>query len=383
MAIIKTIAALSQTPDLNGPDGSVDPPSSLDDQERYLGSFIAQLRDGVGYSVGAAIAALGFTPVQQGGGTNMATNKVYLGWNGTTSRLIVQVDNTTFSGVLPSDIDGTARGLRSAGALGGAEIQLNWSDPGGVPAYLYGGNSASAGMVTPPSRLNVNYANSAGSAPANGGNANSVGGVSGWSYSNQNKNPAYLWSTDGSTASQFLVTPGNLSVGYANSAGSAPANGGTSSNSNALGGQGAGYYVNNANSAVQSLRNNATIQMIAAVGGIGDMYWGANVSDERLKKDIADTQANSLRQIERMHFVRYRFRDDLDFKIDSNPGREWPVGILAGEAAEIEPCWITQPGTWKQPDQYAMLMSAMHAIQQLNQQVKVLSAAIHMLTGNS
>lgn len=35
--------------------------------------------------------ALGFTPVQQGGGSNMATNKVYIGWNG-AGQLLGQVD---------------------------------------------------------------------------------------------------------------------------------------------------------------------------------------------------------------------------------------------------------------------------------------------------
>ena len=56
---ITDITKLSQTPELNGPDGSVDPPSTLDDQDRYLGSFIAKLRDGVGFSAGAAVGCSG------------------------------------------------------------------------------------------------------------------------------------------------------------------------------------------------------------------------------------------------------------------------------------------------------------------------------------
>lgn len=52
------------------------------------------------------------------------------------------------------------------------------------------------------------------------GGANAVNGISGWSYSNQNNNPVYLWCTEGSAASQHLTTPGSLSVNYANSAGS-------------------------------------------------------------------------------------------------------------------------------------------------------------------
>jgi hypothetical protein len=46
MPVNTTLASLSQTASLNGPDGSVDAPSTLDDAIRYALSFIAQLRDG-------------------------------------------------------------------------------------------------------------------------------------------------------------------------------------------------------------------------------------------------------------------------------------------------------------------------------------------------
>lgn len=45
MAITTTLAACSTNPASNGPDGSADLPSSLDDAIRYALSFIAQLRD--------------------------------------------------------------------------------------------------------------------------------------------------------------------------------------------------------------------------------------------------------------------------------------------------------------------------------------------------
>ena len=45
MAITTTLAACSQTVALNGPDGAVDAPSTLDDSIRYALSFIAQIRD--------------------------------------------------------------------------------------------------------------------------------------------------------------------------------------------------------------------------------------------------------------------------------------------------------------------------------------------------
>lgn len=43
--------------------------------------------------------SLGFTPVQQGGGTSQGTNKIYIGWNASTIRL--QVDSTDFAGDWP------------------------------------------------------------------------------------------------------------------------------------------------------------------------------------------------------------------------------------------------------------------------------------------
>src|SRR5262245_33704494 len=187
MAIVRNITDLSQIADLNGPDGSVDPPTVLDDQDRYLGSFIAMLRDGVGFATGAITTSLGFTPVRQGGQGTMGTSTVAIGWDATASRLLVAVDSNLFSNKWPIDNDGTARGLRSAGAVAGAEVRLNWSDPGGIPAYLHGGNSATDAMVVPPSRLNVNYANSAGTAS----NANTVSGIGPWRYQNLNFNPPY------------------------------------------------------------------------------------------------------------------------------------------------------------------------------------------------
>lgn len=70
MAINTTIASLSQTASLNGPDGT-DLPSVIDDALRYHGQFIAQLRDGVGFTAASLpYSALAYTPIQQGGGTS-------------------------------------------------------------------------------------------------------------------------------------------------------------------------------------------------------------------------------------------------------------------------------------------------------------------------
>lgn len=52
MAVVTTLAACNTNPALNGPDGTVDPPSFLDDSIRYALSFIAELRDGAGMPTG-------------------------------------------------------------------------------------------------------------------------------------------------------------------------------------------------------------------------------------------------------------------------------------------------------------------------------------------
>lgn len=59
MSVNTTLAGLSQTAASNGPDGASDPPSALDDQQRYHGSFHALHRDGKGYSSEVDVASAG------------------------------------------------------------------------------------------------------------------------------------------------------------------------------------------------------------------------------------------------------------------------------------------------------------------------------------
>ena len=49
--------------------------------------------------ISEAIAALGYTPVQQGGGAGQGTNKVYLGWDAGAELPRIQVDNTDLGDV--------------------------------------------------------------------------------------------------------------------------------------------------------------------------------------------------------------------------------------------------------------------------------------------
>jgi len=61
VALYTTLASLSQTAGANAADGSTDAPSTIDQQTNSLASFIAQLRDGVGFSNGVRGAASGST----------------------------------------------------------------------------------------------------------------------------------------------------------------------------------------------------------------------------------------------------------------------------------------------------------------------------------
>lgn len=124
-------------------------------------------------------AALGFTPVQQGGGANQRPNKVYLGWDGGAVRM--QVDNTDM-GQLVTTLAGQQKAPNAAWAdgaqfalklrrEGGVDTSWYWNGQEGQPGWLWGGNDGVNMHVYDPANFSVNYANSAGSAPANGGTA--------------------------------------------------------------------------------------------------------------------------------------------------------------------------------------------------------------------
>ncbi len=94
--------------------------------------------------------ALGFTPVQQGGGTGQGTNKLYIGWL-SGSVLGLQVDTTNFAQNWPINVSGTAANITGTygGSLTSAQVTgglgftpYNSSNPSG---YISGINSA---MVT-------------------------------------------------------------------------------------------------------------------------------------------------------------------------------------------------------------------------------------------
>lgn len=268
-------------------------------------------------------ANLGYQPC-----ANLRADMIYWGWTG--SALDLQINGTYFGAILPTNISGRAGVATSAD------------------------------------------------------NANAVGGFANWAYQDDATNGPYLLYTNGSNTRTALTKPGNLNVNsavtasFASSSGSCSGNAATAStasNSNALGGQGVGYFINNGGTSVVNIRNNSYIQLIAGISGFGDVWWGVNVSDERLKQNIAPTKEDSLSKIKAIDFVEYQFKR-LEGEMQIDDGRTHKNGLIAQQIEKIDPHWVAEHGTYKQPDQYALQMDSMHAIKQLDAIVEKLTALI-------
>ena len=91
---------------------------------------------------------VGFTPVQQGGGTGQGTNKVYIGWLG--SALGLQIDATNFASTWPISVTGNAATATSATNVSGTVAVANGGT--GVTSSTGSGSvvlSTSPTLVTP------------------------------------------------------------------------------------------------------------------------------------------------------------------------------------------------------------------------------------------
>jgi len=93
-------------------------------------------------------AGIGFTPVQQGGGTGQGTNKLYVGWNSANSALYLQIDSTTFGGIWPIGISGGANST----LLANGSFFLNWDGANSRystnAGFYISGNLAVGGTIT-------------------------------------------------------------------------------------------------------------------------------------------------------------------------------------------------------------------------------------------
>lgn len=168
MPLLTNLASLSQTPASNAADGSVDAPSTLDNQINLLASFIAQIRDNAGgYTSGrllnvrviSTVGATVYTPTTGtksvlveiiGGGASGAgcnatgASQVAVGSGGTAGAYAKGYFLTGFSGVTVT-----------IGAGGAAISGQNWNNGGassfGALMSAPGGSGASsAGPTSAP-----------------------------------------------------------------------------------------------------------------------------------------------------------------------------------------------------------------------------------------
>lgn len=104
---------------------------------------------------------LGFTPVQQGGGTGQGTNKVYIGWATDASGLKAQADST-YLGNIVTTAAGTTRAPSSTNVYVDGFGEMGWvnTEYQSSPLYVWclpqGSNSA---HLCEPSKLSVGASN--------------------------------------------------------------------------------------------------------------------------------------------------------------------------------------------------------------------------------
>ncbi len=67
-------------------------------------------------------SSLPYVPVQQGGGTNQGTNKLYIGWTPSASRLQLQVDGIDYGSTWPIGISGNAATATTASSVATANL---------------------------------------------------------------------------------------------------------------------------------------------------------------------------------------------------------------------------------------------------------------------
>lgn len=109
--------------------------------------------------------ALGFTPIQQGGGVGQSANKIFIGWGYNSLRC--QIDAIDFGTTFPMNISGNAATATTAANAQKLNNQnWYWSGQGGQPTWVWGGSDGTNMWVYNPANFSVNYANSAGYASA-------------------------------------------------------------------------------------------------------------------------------------------------------------------------------------------------------------------------
>lgn len=173
-----------------------------------------------------------------------------------------------------------------------------------------------------------------------------------WNWSGQSGQPPWLWGgSDG--ANMYVYNPSNFSVNYANTAGSV---GGISTPAKASG----NAFTFSWDGSAQHI--NITVDTTL------EAYIAANVSDVRLKENIEPIVQDSRSLIDQVDFKTYDF---------TKSGVHVDAGVVAQQVEKFAPSWVVQKDTGEYEDgrflnTQEMLISAMHAIQQLSAEVKSL-----------
>lgn len=143
MSINTTLAGLSQSAGANGPDGTSDAPSTLDDAIRYALSFVAQLRDGAHeYATGIA----GSNTIT---GTIATNPTAYV--TGREYRFVAAAANTGAATLNLNSLGAKAITKNGAAALTGGEIAS-----GQAVTVVYDGTQFQLVSVAQPGSLAAN-----------------------------------------------------------------------------------------------------------------------------------------------------------------------------------------------------------------------------------
>ena len=311
-------------------------------------------------------------------GNTTITGTASISSNATVGGTLGVTGNTTVGGTLgvtgnltaPTATIGTITGSLNGVAANASLVNSQsfpYYNPTNTPTYVWSSNGSNNNFLAQPAGMSVNYANSCGTAS----NSNAVGGISGWAYSNLGFNPAYIWATNGSASSQFLVQPGNLSVNYANSCGTA----------NNLQGLGPGSFVQTKGSAVINMYNAGSSFLESDIGGFGAVIWSVTPSDERIKENIADSIEDSLSLVKQINFKSFHFKvlnegTETEFKIDD--GHLHKNGVISQQLQTVNPDWVIDKGdgSWITPNKDELLYSALKAIQQLSAELDAVKAQL-------
>jgi hypothetical protein len=172
----------------------------LDSTPPFFGRAWKLLWDSVTFDPTSKQNTLGFTPVQQGTGIAQTQNIVKIGWSDGKG--------------LKATVDASDQG---SFVFGDRAMRLNWRGLAGQPEWLFGGAYADDVNVYNPSNFRVNYADSAGGAQAAEKISNGISYMR-LNWGDPGGQTAWLWGSDDPTSAR-LMTTSQLRVGYAAGAG--------------------------------------------------------------------------------------------------------------------------------------------------------------------